>query len=364
MSAAATLPVNILTGFLGSGKTTLLRCLLAAPAFRDTAVLINEFGEVGIDHLLVEALGDTTVLLPGGCICCTIRGDLARAVADLYSRRERGIVPRFRRIIIETTGLADPVPLLATAMLDPVLRHHFRVGNVITTVDSVNGLATLAAHPEAVKQAAVADRLVMTKLDLADPGSLSAVVSSLERLNPAAAILSARHGETDGDLLIGQEAWDPRARSAEVRRWLAVEGDDETHRRGHDHTAEGEEYPASLHRTRHGADIEAFCITLDRPIEWAAFGVWLTMLLHRHGEKILRIKGIVNVLGTPTPVVVQGVQHLVHTPTHLDAWPSGDRRSRLVFILRGLSAEVIRNSLLRFQSLGLSVAAEGQVLKL
>jgi G3E family GTPase len=201
-----------------------------------------------------------------------------------------------------------------------------------------------------VKQAAVADRLVITKLDLADPGSLPAIAASLRRLNPAAAILHARHGETDGDLLIGQEAWDPQARSAEVRRWLAVESDGGTHSHAADH----------VDRTRHGADIEAFCITLERPIEWAALGIWLTMLLNRHGEKILRIKGIVNVLDAPTPVVVQGVQHLVHAPMHLDTWPSGDRRSRLVFILRGLSAEAIQSSLLRFQSLGLSAATGGK----
>ncbi|HJU16560.1 MAG TPA: GTP-binding protein [Stellaceae bacterium] len=357
-SGATALPVNILTGFLGSGKTTLLRRLLASPAFRDTAVLINEFGEVGIDHLLVEALGDTTVLLPSGCICCTIRGDLARAIADLQSRRERGIVPRFRRIIVETTGLADPAPLLATVMLDPVLRHHCRVGNIVATVDGVNGLATLAEHPEAVKQVAVADRLVITKLDLADPGSSALIASSLKRLNPTAAVLHARHGETDVDLLIGQEAWNPEARSAEVGRWLAFETEIGAHRHAGDRRRD-EEHPASVHRTRHGADIEAFCITLDRPIEWAAFGIWLTMLLNRHGEKILRIKGIVNILGTSAPVVVQGVQHLVHAPIHLDAWPSGDRRSRLVFILHGLNAEAIRNSLLRFQSLGMSAAAEG-----
>jgi G3E family GTPase len=345
MPDAATLPVNILTGFLGSGKTTLLRRLLASSAFHDTAVLINEFGEVGIDHLLVESLGDATVLLPSGCVCCTIRDDLAKAIIGLHSRRERGTVPPFRRLIIETTGLADPAPLLATLMLDPVLRHHVGVGNVVTTVDGVNGLANLAEHPEAVKQAAVADRLVMTKLDLASPGSLSAIAASLRRLNPTAAILHARHGETDGNLLIGEEAWDPRARSAEVRRWLAVETEGGAHSRGAD-------------RTRHKAGIESFCITLERPIEWAAFGIWLTMLLNRHGEKILRIKGIVNVLDAPTPVVVQGVQHLVHAPTHLDAWPDGDRRSRLVFILRGLAAEAIQNSLLRFQSLGLSAATD------
>jgi G3E family GTPase len=337
------LPVNILTGFLGSGKTTLLRRLLASPNFAETAVLINEFGEVGLDHLLVESVNDGIVLLQSGCICCTIRGDLSKAILDLYSRRERGLVPPFTRVAVETTGLADPTPILSTVLHDPVLQHHFHLGNVISTIDGVNGLANLEEHPETVKQAAVADRLVITKSDLADEALLTALRHALQRLNPAAPILEAVQGDLDAHLLLGQEAWDERARSAEVRRWLEAE-----RRTAHGY-AHDSEHPVD--RSRHAREIRAFCLTLDQPIEWAGFGIWFTLLLHRHGDSVLRVKGILNIAGSDAPVVVQGVQHLVHKPTHLDAWPFEDRRSRLVFIVRGLNEATIRMSLERFQAL-------------
>jgi G3E family GTPase len=336
------LPVNVLTGFLGSGKTTVLKRLLASPALSDTAVLINEFGEVGLDHLLVETVDDDIVLLQSGCICCTIRGDLSKAILDLYSRRERGQVPPFTRLAIETTGLADPTPILSTVLHDPVLQHHFHLGNVITTVDGVNGLANLEEHPETLKQAAVADRLVITKSDLAGETRITALHHALHRLNPAAPILRAVEGDVDPDLVLGREAWDERTRSAEVRNWLEAERH-ASHEHAHDHA------PA---RSRHARDIRAFCLTLDRPIEWAAFGIWLTLLLHRHGSDILRIKGILNIADSAAPVVVQCVQHLVHNPAHLDAWPFEDRQSRLVFIVRGLDEAAIRGSLERFQALG------------
>jgi G3E family GTPase len=335
------LPVNVLTGFLGSGKTTLLQRLLASPDLADTAVLINEFGEVGLDHLLVKTVDEGIVLLQSGCICCTIRSDLSKAIIDLYSRRARGLVPRFMRLMVETTGLADPTPILSTVLHDPVLRHHFHLGNIVATVDGVNGHANLEEHPETVKQAAVADRLVITKVDLADPVVFSALCDALRRLNPAAPVIKAVQGEVDANLLLGQEAWDSTARSAEVRLWLEAEALT-THAHRHDHP---------LNRSRHGRDIRAFCLILDRPIEWAAFGIWLTLLLHRHGNDILRVKGILRIAGSDSPVLIQGVQHLVHKPTHLEAWPFGDRRSRLVFIVRGLEERVIHTSLERFQSL-------------
>jgi G3E family GTPase len=334
------LPVNVLTGFLGSGKTTLLRHLLASPRLADTAVLINEFGEVGLDHLLVETVEEGIVLLQSGCICCTIRGDLSKAILDLYSRRERGLVPSFRRLAVETTGLADPTPILSTVLHDPVLRHHFHLGNVIATVDGVNGLANLEEHPETVKQAAIADRLVLTKADLSDVATLMRLRTALRRLNPAAAMLEAIEGDVDPDLVLGEEAWDAASRSAEVRRWIAAE---EAGGHDHDHAPD---------RSRHAGGIRAFCVTIDAPIDWAAFGIWLTLLLHRHGNDILRVKGIVNVAGSDVPVVVQGVQHLVHAPMHLEAWPSDDRRSRLVFIARGIDETRLRASLDGFRALG------------
>ena len=340
------LPVHVLTGFLGSGKTTLLKHLLASPEFAETAVLINEFGDVGIDHVLVEPIAEGVVLLPSGCVCCTIRGDLSRALLDLYSRRERGLIPRFARIVIETTGLADPTPILATLLHDPVLRHHLHPGNVIATIDAVNGLANLHEYAETVRQAAIADRLVITKCDLAAPSDLTALRAALRRLNPAAPVLEAAHGDVDIARLLGEEAWHEEARSAEARGWLQVESKsadthDTDHDPAHDHARPG---------ARHASGIRAFCITFDAPIDWVSFGLWLTLLLHRHGNDILRVKGVLRLTDSDFPVVVQGVQHLVHMPTHLASWPFADRRSRLVFIARDLDASRVEASLKCFNA--------------
>lgn len=338
----ASLPAHIVTGFLGSGKTTLLNRLLACPDLADTAVLINEFGEVGLDHLLVEAVDDDIVLLQSGCICCTIRDDLSRAILDLYSRRERGLVPPFRRLVIETTGLADPTPIIATVLNDRVLQHHLHLGHVVSTVDGINGLANLGAHPETVKQAAVADRLLITKTDLADKTTVAHLRAALRRLNPAAPIMEVVDGNADPDLLFGQGGTTEGASSVDARRWIEADA----------YASHDGDHDDPVDRNRHARDIHAFCVKLDRPIEWAAFGVWLTMLLHRHGNDILRVKGILNVVDSDVPVVVQGVQHLVHKPRHLNAWPFEDRCSRLVFIARRLEEAAIRASLERFHALG------------
>jgi len=330
-------PVIVLTGFLGSGKTTLLRHLLAAPQFADTAVLINEFGEIGLDHLLVDALDDDIVLLQSGCICCTIRDDLKTAMRGLYDRRARGEVPNFRRLAIETTGLADPTPVLSTILHDPVLRHHFHLGTIVTTVDGVTGLADLDAHPETAKQAAVADRLVITKRDLAKPATVDALRAALRRLNPAASQLETIDGVADADLLLAQDGIDAATRDETVRRWL--EHGDHAH-------------AAPLDRNRHDRGISACCLVLERPIAWAAFGIWLTMLLNRHGSDVLRLKAILTVEGADSPVVVQAVQHAVYPPTHLACWPFADRFSRLVLITRSLDQAALRLSLERFQALG------------
>jgi G3E family GTPase len=336
----ALIPVNLITGFLGSGKTTLLNRLLRSPRLASTAVLVNEFGEVGLDHLLLETLDADTVILQSGCLCCTIRGDLAEAMRGLFSKRERGLVPAFDRLAIETTGLADPAPVVSTLIAEPVLRHHFRLGNIVATVDAVNGLAHLAEHPESVKQAAIADRLVVTKTDIADPRDMGRLRSELERLNPSAPILDlAAHG-IDPDAIMASDVYDPATKSLEVQRWLAAEASHAAtgHAHGHD-------------PNRHGRGIRAFCLTFDRPLDWTALGLWLTMLLHAHGQNVLRVKGLLNVLDVESPVVIHGVQHVVHPPAHLERWPSADRRSRLVLIVRNLDPTTIERSLAAFNRL-------------
>jgi G3E family GTPase len=323
MADPALTPVNLLTGFLGSGKTTLLRRLLASPALSDTAVLINEFGEVGLDHHLIERIDETVVLLRSGCLCCTVRGELAQAIRDLHSRRERGVVPPFSRLVVESTGLADPFPVLSTLKADPVLRHHFRAGAVITTVDAVNGLSQIGSYIESMRQVAVADRLVLTKTDLADEIAVAGLLAELRRINPDAPVIRAGEKEFDaGGLLEG-------SRAGTLPMCDALAGDS------------------------HGTRIRSFVVTVDRPIDWTAFGVWLTMLLNRHGDKVLRVKGILNIAGEVAPVAIHGVQYLVHTPVHMAAWPDADRRSRVVFIVDGLEPDLIRRSLAAFNGLGM-----------
>jgi G3E family GTPase len=326
-------PVTLVTGFLGSGKTTLLQRLLAAPALADTAVLINEFGEIGLDHHLLERIDETVVVLQSGCVCCTIRGELSAAIRELHAKRERGLVPPFRRLVIESTGLADPFPILSTVQADPVLRHHFRLGSVITTVDAVNGMRQLDAQPESVKQVAVADRLVLTKTDLAAEETALQLGERLRRINPTAPLWRSTDGTIDAEALLSREAND--GASAE-RGWQAdVSLDLHFH----------------AHGNRHGDDIRAVALSWDRPVDWAMFGIWLTMLLHRHGNEVLRVKGILNVSGSETPVAVHGVQHLVHPPTHMKTWPDTDRRSRLVLIVKGLAPATIERSLRTFSTL-------------
>jgi G3E family GTPase len=335
MAGYATLiPVNLVTGFLGSGKTTLLNRLLRSPELANTAVLVNEFGAVGLDHLLLEAVDGETVVLQSGCVCCTIRGELAEAIRALLSKRERGLVPRFTRLAIETTGLADPAPIVSTLSAEPVLRHHVRLGSIITTVDAVNGALHLRDNPESVKQVAVADRLVVTKTDLADPDARRRLEAELGRLNPTAPILDALEGPWAPEELMASDVYDPAHRRREVAHWLRQEAASPAHD-GHD-------------PNRHGADIRAFCLSFEQPLDWTAFGLWLTMLLHAHGQEVLRVKGILNVEGLSTPVVLHGVQHVVHPPAHLDRWPDDDRRSRIVFIVRGLEPALIERSLAAF----------------
>ena len=330
------IPVNVLTGALGSGKTTLLKALLRAPRLTGTMVLVNELGEVGIDHHLVEHASESTLLLENGCLCCAMRDDLKTALKTLHSRRDRGEIPRYERVVVETTGIADPVPIAYTLLAEPVLQHHYRLGNVVTVVDAVNIPAQLDRFTESVKQVALADRLVVSKLDLAGPGAMEGLRPRLTALNPAAPIMAADSPGLDPVDLLITDIHDRQSKSREVERWMrSTRGAAATHG-GHD---------------SHPAAVTACCFTFDSALDWTAFGVWMSMLLHRHGDRVLRMKGLLNVAGVPGPVLINGVQHLVHPPAHLDRWPDEDRRSRVVVISNGLGREEIERSLHAFNAI-------------
>ena len=340
------LPVSVITGFLGSGKTTLLNKLLQHPGMAKTAVVINEFGEIGLDSDLVESADDDIVLMSSGCLCCTIRGDLVDTLRDLYIRRAKNELPPFERLVIETTGLADPAPILHTLMADPLLATRYRLDGVIATVDAVNGEATLDNHFESVKQAAVADRVVMTKADLAETDAMNALSNRLKDLNPGARISYAEHGEIDPEVLFEAGLYNPESKSLDVQRWLKDEayaaGDgpehDPDHAHAHDH---GHEHDVNRHDER----IRAFCMTIEKPLPWNSVATWLELLATYRGEDMLRVKGILNVEESEKPVVIHGVQHLFHPPVQLDAWPSEDRQSRIVFITRDMSRETVEGML-------------------
>ena len=337
MSAYSELiPVNVLTGALGSGKTTLLKTLLRVPRLAKAVVLVNELGEIGIDHHLVEHASESTLLLENGCLCCAMRDDLKTTLKDLHSRRDRGEIPRYERVVVETTGIADPVPIAYTLLAEPVLQHHYRLGNVVTVVDAVNAPAQLDRFPESVKQVALADRLVVSKLDIAGLGALDALRPRLAALNPDAPLVDAASPELDPVELMIADIHDRESKSHEVERWMRSTGDSVAEHDGH-HS--------------HPTAITACCFTFDAVLDWTAFGVWMSMLLHRHGDRVLRMKGLLNVAEVPGPVLVNGVQHLVHPPAHLERWPDEDRRSRVVVISSGLEREVIERSLHAFNAI-------------
>ncbi len=335
--AARATAVSLITGFLGSGKTTLLNYLLAHPDMDQTAVLINEFGEVGLDHLLVKELDEDVVLLKSGCICCTVRGELVDGLKELYMKRLAGTIPAFDRITIETTGLADPLPIISCLMEDPLFKHVYRLDGLITTVDAVHGYDQLDEHEEAVRQAAVADRLIITKSDLTDERATNLLRGRLHNLNPGASIFFAHFGQVEPKHLFDAGLFNPRTKSLNVQRWLNDVAYDSTERHGHDQE--------QIDVNRHDEHIAAFCITIDEPIAWDVFKRWYEDLTEKKGDYMLRVKGIVNILGEEEPFAIHCVRSTQHAPARLPAWSGDDRRSKIVFITRDLGREEIESSL-------------------
>jgi G3E family GTPase len=323
------LPVVVLTGFLGSGKTTLLNHLLKDPLLANACVVINEFGAVGIDHLLVESATENIIELASGCLCCTIRGDLIDTLGDLLARRAAGTVKAFDRIIIETTGLADPAPILHVLMRDPALLNALRLEGVVTVVDAVNGDDTLNSHAEAVKQVAVADRIVLSKLDLlegrAGEDRLFAITTRMRRLNPTARLLTTFRGEATAERLFTMGFYDAATKGVDVQRWLNDEALARPHRHHHHDVS------------RHDDHIRSFAVREARAISPRALEMFLELVTSYHGPRLLRLKGIVKLADDPArPVIVQGAQHVLHPPLRLAGWPDDDHDSRLVVIVKDI----------------------------
>jgi G3E family GTPase len=351
------LPVTVLSGFLGAGKTTMLNRLVSQPDLADALVIINEFGEAALDHMLVAHSTENLVMeMSGGCVCCSIRGDLVKTLRDITWRFSRKGQRQFRRVLIETTGLADPAPIIHTLMTDPQVAPKYRLDGIVVTLDLATGMHTLNQHPEAVKQAAMADTLLLTKPDLATELQLEALHQRLDSINPAAPRWNVCQGEIAADKLLNLGLFSASHKPNDVARWLKEEAYTQGALRPVASVHSGGQARFSMRPTtpefapqfihdinRHDDHIRAYCFAIDKPIPEETLMAWLDVLMSFVGSQILRVKGILNVEGNNQPIVIQGVQHIFHPPVTLPAWPSEDRRSRLVFITQDVEKDVIEN---------------------
>ena len=333
MDKFAPKPVTVITGFLGSGKTTLLSALLKKEEMKNVAVIINEFGEVGLDHALVEHSDENIVELQNGCICCTIQGDLQKTMLDLIDKMTRGDISYFDKVIIETTGLADPVPIIHTLISSMDLQRIYTLDGVITVVDATNGEKTLDLQPEAVKQAALAERIIISKIDLIEKDKELSLETRLRAINPSIKIIKSSFGDVSISDLIDLGAYDPFSKSRDVKEWLAAESMDTHHDHDHDHH--------HVNVNRHDENIEAFSMTSDKPVNMMAFGLFKDLLMAQMGPDLLRLKGIINIEGKDRPAVIHGVQHIFHPVHWLEKWPENDQQTKLVFITRNVKKEQI-----------------------
>ncbi len=337
------IPITLLTGFLGSGKTTLLNKLVNHADMKDTAVIINELGEAGLDHILArtvegEQITDNTVLLSSGCLCCTLRDELADTLRDLFFKRALSAIPQFKRLVIETTGMADPGPILANLMNQPVIGSTYRLDAVVVTIDSIYGLKQLEEHAEARKQAAVADVLLMTKIDLATPEQIKALAEKLAVINPGATQHMVPHGHIDPQAIINVGLFDAERKKPQPQRWL---------REVKSSSVNAKMPQATLPQRVHDDEISSFTVTLPTPLDWDRLEPVLKQLCATQGEKLLRLKGIIHAADQPAPLAVHAVQHTLYPPTLLTDWEEDKASSRLVVIGKGLDELKIRNTLMQ-----------------
>ena len=321
-------PITIVTGFLGSGKTTLLANVLQHEKYKNTAVIINEYGQVGLDHRLIRRIEEKTRLLSGGCICCNMRDDLINELKDILNEKEQG-VNDMDRVVIETTGLADPAPILFSILMDPLLTNRFYVDGVVCCLDAANGELHLKNNPETVKQIVTADRIIVTKTDLVEHERLHEIHHQLHHLNPAAAVYGTAHGIIDPEVVFD-------------------EGKESKNNRLEQLSQIQEKYKEK--KIEHDTEVRSMSIKFYEALDWTAFGLWMSMLLYTHGEKMLRIKGMVDV-GEKGPIVINGVQHIIHPPHHLEDWNGEEKNSQIVFIMKGLEPHSIMESLVAFQNI-------------